>query len=126
MPIYIPPERARRIAILATDIERARNAIASLTAEVDRLDAALLYLTRDRQRAVTRDALAILRRAGAPMGLRALTTALMVERGLDMADGALVLRNMEKLRVSLIRYRHLGIVRRELGPGQAVFWEVAR
>lgn len=126
MPIFIPPHRARAIADLAIEIERARNAIASLTAEVERLDARLQYLGRDRQRGVARDALAILRRAGAPMELRALTVALMTERDLDTADGALVLRNMEKLRVSLTRYRQQGVVRREFGLGRgAAMWTVA-
>jgi hypothetical protein len=54
--IYIPAERGRQIAALNIDIERIRNAIAGLTAEVERLDARLLYLTRDRQRGVVRDA----------------------------------------------------------------------
>jgi len=47
MPILIPPDLARHLAALTTEIERARNAIASLAAEVDRLDARLQYLTRD-------------------------------------------------------------------------------
>src|ERR1700733_3037771 len=113
MPIFIPPHRARAIADLAIEIERSRNAIASLSAEVERLDGRLQYLGRDRQRGVARDALAILRRAGAPMALRALTLTLMIEREQDIADGALVRRNVEKLRVSLTRYRQLGVVRQE-------------
>jgi uncharacterized small protein (DUF1192 family) len=126
MPIYIPPERGRRIAALGTEIERARNAIASLTADVDRLDARLQHLTRDRQRGITRDALSILRRAGAPVGIWALTVAVMTEHGQDTADLALVRRNREKLRVCLARQREYGIVRRELGPGRAMVWGVAR
>jgi len=58
--------RLRLIVNLTTDIELARNAIASLAAEIERLDARLQYLTRDRQRHVTRNALTILRPAGAP------------------------------------------------------------
>jgi hypothetical protein len=125
MPVFIPPHRARAIADLAIEIERARNAIASLTAEVERLDGRLQYLSRDRQRGVARDALAILRRAGTPMALRALTVALMAERGLDTADGALVRRNVEKLRVSMARYRQQGVVRQEAGSGRVpARWEV--
>ena len=127
MPVFIPPHRARAIADLAIEIARARNAIASLTAEVERLDVRLQYLSRDRRRGIARDALAILRRADVPMGLRAMTMALMTERDQDTADGALVLRNMEKLRVSLTRYRQQGVVRRELGSGRApAMWEVVR
>jgi hypothetical protein len=126
MPIFIPPHRARAIADLAIEIERARNAIASLTTEVERLDGHLQYLSRDRQRGVARDALAILRRAGEPMGLRALTVAVMTERDQETADAALVLRNMEKLRVSMTRYRQQGVVWRELGCGRMpAMWEVA-
>jgi hypothetical protein len=58
--------RLRLIVKLTTDIELARKAIASLAAEIERLDARLQYLTRDSQRHVTRNALTILRRAGAP------------------------------------------------------------
>jgi hypothetical protein len=126
MPLYIPPARMRLIANLTTDIELARNAIASLAAEVARLDARLQYLTRDRQRHVTRDALTILRRAGAPMGIRALTVAVMAEHGQDTTDAGLVHRNMEKLRVSLTHQRRAGVVRRELGSGRsAAMWSVA-
>ncbi len=127
MPIFIPPERGRQIAALAIEIERARNAIATLTAEVDRLDARLQYLTRDRQRGVLRDALAILRRAGAPMELRALTVAVMAEHGRDAADAATVRQNMDRLRTNLIRQRQHGIVRQERGTGRApATWEVVR
>jgi uncharacterized small protein (DUF1192 family) len=126
MPIFIPPERARHIAALTTEIERARNAIAALTAEVDRLDARLQYLTRDRQRAVTRDALSILRRAGAPMATRALTVAVMTEHGQDTTDLALVQMNKEKLRVCLLRQRENGVVTRAPGLGRTVVWGVAR
>ena len=72
-----------------------------------------------------RDALTILRRAGAPMGIRALTVAVMVEHGRDTTDAALVHRNMEKLRVCLTHQRRAGIVRRELGSGRApAMWDV--
>jgi hypothetical protein len=126
MPVFIPPHRARAIVDLAIEIERARNAIATLTAEVERLDGRLQYLSRDRQRGVARDALAILRRAGAPMALRALTVALMTERGLDTADGPLVRRNVEKLRVSLTRYRQQGVVRQNSGSGRVpAMWSIS-
>jgi hypothetical protein len=110
---------------MAIEIERIRNAIASLTAEVERIDSRLQYLTHDRQPGVMRDALAILRRAGAPMGIRALTIAVMTERDQDSADGAVVKRNMEKLRVALTNQRRAGVVRRGWGPGRTVVWSVA-
>jgi hypothetical protein len=59
---------------------------------------------------MTRGALDNLRRAGQPMGLRALTVELMTDKGMDSADGALVNRAMEKLRVSLTRQWQHGIV----------------
>jgi hypothetical protein len=127
VPIFIPPERGRQIAVLTVEIERTRNAIATLTAEVDRLDARLQYLTRDRQRGVLRDALAILRRAGAPMTLRALTVAVMDAHGRDTPDAATVRQNADKLRVTLIRQREHGIVRQERGTGRTpAMWSVAQ
>jgi hypothetical protein len=123
--LFSVPARARLIATMAIEIERIRNAIASLTAEVERIDSRLQYLTHDRQPGVMRDALAILRRAGAPMGIRALTIAVMTERDQDSADGAVVKRNMEKLRVALTNQRRAGVVRRGWGPGRTVVWSVA-
>jgi hypothetical protein len=125
MPIFIPPDRVRHIAALTTEIERARNAIAAITAEVDRLDARLQYLTRDRRRSVTRDALSILRRAGAPMATRALTVAVMTEHHQDTTDGALVRLNRERLRICLLRHRANGIVTSAPGVGRTVVWAVA-
>jgi hypothetical protein len=127
MPIFIPPERSRQIAALTIDIERIRNTIAHLTAQIDRLDERLLYLTRDRQRGVIRTALSILRGAGAPLTIRALTVAVMTEHGQDTADLGLVSRNIEKLRVSLTRQREAGVVRQERGTGRTpAMWEVVR
>ena len=102
-----------------------RNAIAALMADLDRLDTTIERLTQDRQRGMTRGALDMLRRAGAPMGLRAITMALMARKDMDVADRALVGRTMEKLRVSLTRQWQNGIVRREKGPGLKMVWSVA-
>lgn len=81
---------------------------------------------QDRQRGMIRGALDILRRAGAPMGLRTVTVALMADKGIDTADAALVNRTMEKLRVSLTRQWQQGIVAREKGPGLTVVWSIAQ
>ena len=60
------------------------------------------------------------------MGLCALTVAVMAEHGRDTTDAELVVRNMDKLRVSLIRQRQHGIVRQEVGRGRApAMWTVA-
>lgn len=126
MPIYIPPARARQIAVLSIELECTRNAVAALAEHVEQIAARLDHLTRDRNRAMTRGALDILRRSGQPMGLRALTVALMADKGLDTADRALVGRTMEKLRVSLTRQAAAGIVRREKGLGLTMVWSVAQ
>jgi hypothetical protein len=122
---YIPPGRVRQIARLSTDIEVLRNKIGALTVDLDRLDATVERLGQERARGMTRGAVDILRRAGEPMGLRAITVALMTEKGMDTADRALVGRTMEKLRVSLTRQWQHGIVTRELGQGQSVVWVVS-
>ena len=101
-----------------------RNKIAALAADLDRLDATVERLGQERARGMTRGALDILRRAGQPMGLRALTVALMGEKGMDTADAALVNRTLEKLRVSLTRQWQHGIVRREKGPGWSATWGI--
>jgi hypothetical protein len=49
----------------------------------------------------------------------------MTERDQDSADGAVVKRNMEKLRVALTNQRRAGVVRRGWGPGRTVVWSVA-
>ena len=125
MPIFIPPERARRIAALATEVERMRNAVAGLTADLGQLDAKLAYLSRDRRRGITRDALGILRRTGQPMLLGDIVAALMVERGIDAADRALAGQLKEQIRVALTRQWQAGIVRWERGLGWAKKWAVA-
>ena len=107
-------------------MEILRSKIAGLAADLDRLDATIERLTRDRQRAVTRTALEVLRRAGKPMGLRALTLAVMEAKGKDIADSALVNREMEKLRVSVTRQWQHGVLTREKGPGLTVAWGIAR
>ena len=122
---YIPPGRVRQIARLSVEVEILRNKIAALTTDLDRLDATVERLGQERARGMTRGALDILRRAGRPMGLRAITVALMAEKGMDTADSALVNRTMDKLRVSLTRQWQHGIVRREKGPWQSVGWSVA-
>jgi hypothetical protein len=123
---YIPPGRVRQIARLSVDVELLRSRIAALTADLDRLDATVERLGQERARGMTRGALDILRRAGQPMGLRALTIALMAEKGMDVADAALVNRTMEKLRVSLTRQWENGIVRREPGAAATVVWAISR
>jgi hypothetical protein len=122
---YIPPGRVRQIARLSTDIELLRNKIAALSTDLARLDATVERLGQERARGMTRGALDILRRAGRPMGLRALTVALMTEKGMETADPALVNRTMEKLRVSLTRQWQHGVVTREKGPGWSVVWNIA-
>ena len=126
MAAYLSPSRLRRIGALVTEVERMRNVIATLSADLGRLDAEIERLTQDRRRGMTRGALDILRRAGQPMGLRAVTVALMAGKGMDTADRAAVRREMEKLRVSLTRQAAAGIVRREKGPGWTTVWSVVR
>lgn len=123
---YIPPGRVRQIARLSVEVEILRTKIAVLMADLDRLDATVERLSQERARGMTRGALDILRRAGQPMGLRALTVALMAEKGMDVVDRAMVNRTMEKLRVSLTRQWQHGIVTRERGPGWSVAWGIAR
>lgn len=125
MRTYIPRGHAHQVAALRDDIERMRNAIASLTADLERLNGRLQDLTRDRRSTTLRDALSILRRSQAPIGLRALSIALMTERGLDATDGASVARLMEQLRISLLRQWRAGVVRRENGPGMTMVWSIA-
>jgi hypothetical protein len=123
---YIPPGRVRQIARLSVEIEILRNKIAALAVDIHRLDATVERLGQERARGMTRGALDILRRAGQPMGLRALTVALMGDKGMDTTDRELVNRTMEKLRVSLTRQWQHGIVTREKGPELAVVWSVSR
>jgi hypothetical protein len=125
MSHYLSPARLRRIGALVTEVERMRNVIAALSADLTRLDTEIERLTQDRRRGMTRGALDILRRAGQPMGIRALTVALMADKGMDAADRALVNRTMEKMRVSLTRQAAAGIVRRERGPGWTMVWSIA-
>jgi hypothetical protein len=73
---------------------------------------------------MTRRALDILRPAAPPTGMRALTVALMAEKGLDTADAALVNWTMEKLRVSMRRQWQYGIVVREKGRKLTMMWSV--
>jgi hypothetical protein len=122
---YIPPGRARQIARLSVEVEILRNKITALAADLDRLDATVERLGQERARGMTRGALDILRRAGQPMGLRALTVTLMADKGMDTADLALVNRTMEKLRVSLTRQWQHGIVGRDKGPGLRALWKIS-
>jgi hypothetical protein len=123
---YIPPGRVRQIARLSIEVEILRNKIAGLMADLDRLDATVERLGQERARGMTRGALDILRRAGQPMGLRAITVALMTDKGMATIDPALVNRTMEKLRVSLTRQWQHGIVTRENGPRLTAVWSVAK
>ena len=125
MRTYVPRGHAHQVVALRDDIERMRNALASLTADLERLNGRLQDLTRDRRSTTLRDALSVLRRSPAPMGLRALTITLMAVRGVDMTDGALVNRLMEQLRVSLLRQWRAGIVHREKGSGLTVVWSIS-
>lgn len=121
---YIPPERMRRIRDLSLEIERLRNQATALQTDINRLDQMFQYLTRDRNRGVTRDALNALRLANGPMGMRDITLRVMAAQGMDTADGKAVNRLMEKLRVSLTRQWRAGVVRREPGPGWSMVWSV--
>jgi hypothetical protein len=125
MPNYIPPGRVRRIAALSLEIELLRNRMATMAADLERLDATVERLGHERRRAITRDALAIIRRAGKPIGLRAIVTALVVERGMDGEDRALLARLMEQVRVALTRQWQHGIVTRKPGPGVSVVWGIS-
>jgi hypothetical protein len=124
---YIPPGRVRRNAALSVEIELLRNRIGDLTADLARLDATIERLAQGGAGAgMIRGALDILRRAGQPMGLRAIILTLMAEKGMDTADWSHVNRTKEKLRVSLKRQWQHGVVTREKGPGWSVVWRVAK
>ena len=101
-----------------------RNRIAQLSADVEQMDAAIERIGKQRNRGLTRDALAILRRNRAPMLLRDVTVTLMTERGMDPADKALVTQMLERLRGLMLRQRAYGVVQREQGEGWAALWSV--
>ena len=117
--------RTRQITEMAVEVERMRNRIAQLSADLEQMDAAIERIGKQRNRGLTRDSLAILRRNREPMLLRDMTVILMTERGMDTADRALVTQMLERLRGLMLRQRAYGVVRREQGEGWAALWSVA-
>ncbi len=119
--------RARKIAAIQDDIDRLRTAVLAMSAELDALEDELSRLVRIRHRGLTRDALTLLRRAGEPMPIRALTLRLMEAREMDTTDTRLTRTIVERVRLLLHRQERAGVVRKGRGkePEGRVVWSIA-
>ena len=74
---------------------------------------------------ISRAVLDTLRRAGEPMGAKAVALAIMTERGLDQQDRALV-RSMAKRVDMALRYQRTnGMVEEAIGGGAGVNWRLS-
>ena len=127
-PPTISVRRARKIAAFAADIELLRNMVATISDRLEALELDMKALAQPRHHGLTRDALTILRRAGEPMPLRALTLRLMEARGLDATDTRLTRRMTERMRGLLRRQVAAGVVRKDGGkePEERLVWSIAR
>jgi hypothetical protein len=123
----ISGRRARKIAAIQDDIDRLRTAVLAMSAELDALEDELSRLVRIRHRGLTRDALTLLRRAGEPMPIRALTLRLMEAREMDTTDARLTRTIVERVRLLLHRQERAGVVRKGRGkePEGRVVWSIA-
>jgi hypothetical protein len=101
--------------------------VLSISAELDALEDELSRLVRIRHRGLIRDALTLLRRAGEPMPIRALTLRLMEAREMDTTDARLTRTIIERVRLLLHRQERAGVVRKGRGtkPAGRVVWSIA-
>jgi hypothetical protein len=122
---------------LAKEAKAADAALRQLLANIGHLDAAIaiydpskrprkVQFTRAQRTDVSRTALGILRQAAAPMTLRDLTLAVMVQQGHDPQDRKLVASRLNRVRNALYRQKGNGAVRSLPGPGTCALWEVTR
>ena len=134
---------AARRAVVAAELDKARDAVAVLTASLRQLDAALLRrgvnditaiekqrlrLPRrhDQRGPIVRPLLALLRTSSEPLSLRALTLRLMEQRGMDTTDRRLYRNANHQVQMALAGQRRNGVVRLVRGPGTIMLWEIAR